>query len=301
MKYKISGHEKFTFRYSWFPKVYRALKDNPKIFSNEDEAMVEIGVGKNMVRSIRFWSIAANIIQQLNNQYVITEFGDAIFSENGFDPYLEDIRTLWLIHWNLSNSTPPLFAWNYLLNQWYESEIAVSEILLSINDEDNSFTKISERSLKDHLDIFFRSYVPTRGFKGPIKEDNLDSPLVELEFIQKIGDQESKTERGKSEPIYRFRREDKPEINSGLFIFCIYQFFEYRHSKESTLSFRDISIGNGSPGQIFKLSENNLRNRLEHIERQSKGLLIYKEASSIQQLQKKSHINFNELLEFIYQ
>lgn len=57
-KYKITGHETFPFRYTWLPKAVKMVTNNPKIFSDEDNAMVSLGVGKNMVRAIRFWSEA---------------------------------------------------------------------------------------------------------------------------------------------------------------------------------------------------------------------------------------------------
>src|SRR4051812_40847827 len=61
MTYRISGHETFSFRYTWLPKAVRGLLTNPKLFTDEDEAMVVLGVGKNMVRSIRFWAQASGV------------------------------------------------------------------------------------------------------------------------------------------------------------------------------------------------------------------------------------------------
>jgi hypothetical protein len=52
--YKFSGHETFPCRYAWLPKAVDTVNNNPAIFSDEDEAMIKLGVGKNMVRAIRF-------------------------------------------------------------------------------------------------------------------------------------------------------------------------------------------------------------------------------------------------------
>ena len=60
--YRISGHESFPCRYTWLPKAVRGLEDNPRLFSDEDQAMVDLGLGKNMVRSARFWAQAAGMI-----------------------------------------------------------------------------------------------------------------------------------------------------------------------------------------------------------------------------------------------
>jgi hypothetical protein len=61
-KYRISGHESFACRYAWLPKAARGLGANPELFSDDEKAMVDLGVGKNMVRSIRFWSHAAGVV-----------------------------------------------------------------------------------------------------------------------------------------------------------------------------------------------------------------------------------------------
>ena len=57
----FARHETFHPRYSWFRKAYAHVTDDPRIFSRPD-APVEIGVGKNMVRAIRFWGTAARLI-----------------------------------------------------------------------------------------------------------------------------------------------------------------------------------------------------------------------------------------------
>ena len=61
--YRISGHESFSFRYTWLPKAVRGLSRNPVLFSceAEDQTMVELGLGKNMVRSVRFWAGATGV------------------------------------------------------------------------------------------------------------------------------------------------------------------------------------------------------------------------------------------------
>ncbi len=172
-KYRISGHETFTCRYTWLPKAVLAVKENPKIFSEEDRAIVILGVGKNMVKSIRFWSSAADIIQNQNKSgFHVTDFGENLFgNEQSLDPYLEDIKTLWLIHWKLSTRLDePLFAWDYLLNRWHEPEIIPSSVLKTFQREPIVVEKkISTTTINHHFDTFIRTYVPSRGSKGVVK------------------------------------------------------------------------------------------------------------------------------------
>src|SRR5579863_9597259 len=100
----FSGHETFVFRYGWPKKAVDAVSADPGVFAQES-AIVTLGVGKNMVRSIRHWGLACQILeeepQSRGTRLVPTEIGKFLFGEGGKDPYLEDLNTLWLLHWNL--------------------------------------------------------------------------------------------------------------------------------------------------------------------------------------------------------
>jgi len=248
--------------------------------------MITLGVGKNMVRAIRFWVQAAGVAQPTKEGgYLITDFGRAVLGNEGFDPFLEDIRTLWLIHWQLSTHVnEPIFAWDYLLNRWQHPEISRSAVLRAFHQEaQRQERRLSIITLEQHFDTFIHTYVPTRSRKGEIQEDNLDCPLVELELIQKLGEQRLDN-TGKREPIYAFQREEKPEITPELFAYCVNDFWSKRRPNERTLTFRDISVAHGSPGQVFKLPEMEIRERLEMIEADSEGAFSYKESASLQQI-----------------
>lgn len=286
--YRFSGHETFPFRYSWLPKAVVELTANAELFSDEERAMVRLGVGKNMVKAIRFWVQAAGIAAPGQKGLRITDFGRELLSESeGHDPYLEDIQTLWLIHWKIaSNATEPLFAWEFLLNRWQRSDIIRSEVLLSFMQEAARMQKpLSEVTLAQHFDTFLHTYVPTRSAKGDVREENLDSPLVELDLIQKIGEKRS-GDGGRLEAVYAFNREAKASISPELFIYCINDYWLARAGSgaEVTLSIRDITVKTGSVGQLFKLPEADIRERLLTIEEDSKGLFVYKESAALSQL-----------------
>lgn len=275
-----------------------AVQHDPEIFSDEEQAMVELGVGKNMVRAIRFWMQAAGVVVPREDVgYQVSPFGQAI---TRFDPFLENIQTLWLIHWRLCHQfDEPLFAWDYTLNRWQQPEIRRSELLLTFRKEaDRLERKLSDVTLAQHLDVFLHTYVPTRGAKGEIREDNLDSPLVELALIQKIGES-AVDSTGRREAVYAFRREAKPEISGELFAYCLNDYWTVNFNDEMSLSFREIATAHGSPGQIFKLPEWDLRERLTTIARDSGGLFIYQESAILEQVQ-RPHPSQHDLLAAVY-
>ena len=225
--------------------------------------MIELGLGKNMVRALRFWVEAAGVVRPVSGRGLeLTEFAHAVFGSQGFDPYLEDVRTLWLLHWNLSaRSEGALFAWRFLLNHWPFPELTRSEALVAFARESAKLGHShSAITLSQHLDAFLHSYLSGRSSKVGI-EDSLDGPLVDLTLLQPVG--ERKADGGRWETILAFRREPKPDITPALFDYSLADFWARFRDGEETLTLREVTLGACSPGQVFKLPEDDVRSRLE--------------------------------------
>ncbi len=282
-KFRFSGHETFPLRYSWLPKAVNQLIIDPKLFADEDQAIVALGIGKNMVRALRFWALAMQVVCPLDDGgHCPTGLGDQIFGPNGLDRFLEDRQTLWILHWNLMLQDEPLFAWDFLINRWQQSEFCRSEAADLFDREAQRLDrKLSRVTLEQHFDVFLHTYLPTRGRKGEVLEDNLDSPLIELELLERVGEKTS--DRGtQMEPTYAFRREAKSDISTDTFIYFLFDFWRIMASNESTLSFRQIAVGANSIGQVTKMPEWELRDRLERIKCDSDGLFEYQENAAQQ-------------------
>ena len=89
ISYKFSGHESFPCKSLWLKKRYDfVVGDND---FNSPDAVITLGVGKNMVALIRFWFKALGII----NNDLLPKLGNYLFDESkGKEKYLEDIATL---------------------------------------------------------------------------------------------------------------------------------------------------------------------------------------------------------------
>ncbi|MFN3535905.1 MAG: DUF4007 family protein [Brevundimonas sp.] len=260
---RFSGHESFALRYAWLPKAYRGLSADPDLFGEEERAMEILGIGKNMVRSLRFWIEATGLAAapDRSRRFELTDFGKCIFDPDGLDPYIEDVRTLWLLHWTLAAKRErPLFAWDYLFSRWPRPEFSRSEALAGFQAESRKLgANHSEATLGQHLDVFLHTYVPHRG--GGSVEDSLDGPLVDLNLLVPVG--ERRGEGGRFETVFGFRREAKPDITGALFDYCLMDFWTRLDRNDETLSLREVTVGRGSPGQVFKLTEDDVRARLE--------------------------------------
>lgn len=302
-EYRFSGHESFPCRYGWLPKAVFAIQRNPQIFFNEREAIAELGVGKNMVRAIRFWILVMGVAEIVDHQFIVTRFGEMLLGPDGLDRFLEDRRTLWLLHWMvLSRVDDPLFAWDYLFNRWGHPDMTRTEVLRIFQQEAKRIERsLSRITLEQHFDVFLHTYVVSNGRKAQVQEDNLDCPFVDLELIERVGERRV-GKSGRTEPVYAFSREPKPDITPELFMFCLFDYWCKRRAAEATLTFRDVSANLGSIGQVFKLGEPEIRERLEHLEHDSNGLFVYQESASIQRVicPNRQDVRHLDLLTLVY-
>src|SRR5690348_1339363 len=111
----FGGHEKFVFRHGWLKKGVDAVKNDQLAFINE-EALVTLGVGKNMVRSIKHWCLATGLLEETNGAGLPrplkpTELAKKLLLGKGWDPYFEDIGSLWLLQWQLANNPSRGYVW----------------------------------------------------------------------------------------------------------------------------------------------------------------------------------------------
>lgn len=280
----FSGHETFPFRYSWLKKGIDATSQDPGIFSKE-EAMSELGVGKNMVRSMRHWCLAARLIREdagaagVRGQFIPTVFGRKLFSDHGFDPYLEDPATLWLIHWQIASNFREATTWFWAFNYWnaaeFTKEVLISELRTWLTN--GPYKQVADNSLKRDADCFVRTYVQSRHHRGPVSEDTLDCPLVDLHLIAELAD-------GKT---YQFQRGKQPSLPDEVFAYALVEFWRGSAQPGSTLAFEKVAYEPASPGRIFKLDEDSLSERLERIEAVTGGLYGYDETAGLKQVYKR--------------
>ena len=64
MKTRFKGHETFFFREGWLSKAMFEIhaRNNTRLFSGNN-GIVKLGVGSNMVKSIKYWMITSNLIK----------------------------------------------------------------------------------------------------------------------------------------------------------------------------------------------------------------------------------------------
>lgn len=297
MTVSFSGHETFPFRYGWLKKGVDAIANDPTFFSHE-RAMIDLGVGKNMVSSIRHWCLAARLIAQgrdstNRSQFIPTEIGKAVFSDGGFDPYLEDPGTLWLIHWLIASNLETATTWFWMFSNWNGIEFTKERISYEIQSwlEKYGHKALSDNTLKRDIDCFARTYIHSRQTKSGVIEDTLDCPLVDLRLIAELAD-------GKT---YQFQRGPQVSLPDKILAFALVEFWRASASHAKSIAFEKIAYAPGSPGRIFKLDEDSLASRLENIGRNTEGGFTYDETAGLKQVYKHREVEPLALLKSYYQ
>jgi hypothetical protein len=279
----FSGHETFPFRHGWLKKGVDAVFADPSFFTKE-RALIDLGVGKNMVGSIRHWCIATGLIQELKDrrgQFSVTEIGNRIFSDGGYDPYLEDPGTLWLIHWLIGSNFKRATTWYWMFSNWNAIEFTRERISYELQSwlERHGYKPISDNSLKRDIDCFVHSYVHSRHSKSSVIEDTLDCPLVDLRLIVELSD-------GKT---YQFQRGPQVSLPEEIFAFAVAEF--WKTNPLQSIAFEKLAYDPGSPGRIFKLDEDSLVSRLEAISLITSGAFTYDETAGLKQVYKHQDID----------
>jgi len=293
MKAKFTGHDTFSLRYGWLYKAVNHLNNGGKLqTSNDDktrEAIVELGVGKNMVNAIRYWAEATSLLDVTKNKsnidYATSDIGKYIFNVNtGKDPYLEDIGSIWLIHFLLNFNFEHLTAYRYLFNyslvQHFEKSKLISDCYseskkIVVNDIGN------ENTIKKDIDCFLNTY--TKKYKNTaakmkqvINEEHFNSPLAELNLIQDIGG-----------GFYISDLKERPELPIEIFIFALIEFIneETKESKINTVDFDSLLMKPCSPGRIFRLSESGLGQKLDEAQEYSENSISWIDSLGLRQVQ----------------
>ncbi|HFE38108.1 MAG TPA: DUF4007 family protein, partial [Gammaproteobacteria bacterium] len=259
-KVAFGRHESFALRYGWLTKGFQAFSNDPGIFS-DDEATVILGVGKNMVNAIRYWLQATQIVKRTAQGLEVNELGQLIFGEDGYDPYLEDEATIWLLHWQLASNPELATAWFWFFNRFHKPEFTGQEVASSLIDfaRENVASKFSVTTVKNDALVVLRMYSPSKGIGRTPIEEALDSPLSLLGLV-------TQNPGGRS---YLSAPAERETLPIGIVAYALAQIFNV--SGKQQMPIEELMYGkSGMPalGAVFRLTENGLLLKLEKLAQQ---------------------------------
>lgn len=248
-------HETFHPRWGWFSKAVFEGNENPYVFQQNDAPLV-LGVGKNMVRAIRYWGEASTLLKEVKPPKERlaaaspTRRGDALLNpDSGADPYLELTGSLWLLHWWMLQPAPqsmvPL-AW-YAFNAFRPQEFNASDLEQAFFEEclkSAGDWKPVQNTLVRDSSCFLRTYVATAASQI---DDALDAPLRQLGLLTGVTGQKR-----------RFRFQSPSWIAPEIVLYCCADFLINIHHSASTVTLARLLQEVNSPGRVLKIREEQL-------------------------------------------
>jgi len=250
----FSGHESFACRYGWLPKLYEAIQIDPELFGSDERAIVALGLGRNMVKSIRFWGEAFGIMEIRGGRASATPFGERLLDvATGLDPYLEDPGSLWRLHWRIA-SHAGLGAWVIAFQENADPEISRDRLVELVRARAvTTRGSITTGTASAHIDMLLRTYDAGKPSDGAV-EDTLGCPLQELGLILVA------TAAGR--PSVRMSRGARAGLDAGAFAFALLDFWRGAAAGSRSLSVRSLMLERRSPGSILRLDETALHEQL---------------------------------------
>lgn len=263
----FARHETFHPRFGWLKKGFDCAAKDTKIFLDEN-APVQLGVGKNMVRSIRYWCNAFDLLEDDEP----TSFGEALLSDSGWDSYLEDPASLWLLHWHLVQQPCYATAWDFAFNHFRKVEFTYEDLYYELCEyRDREATRIADSSIKKDVSCILRMYAGQNA-KASMSEDALDCPFTDLRLIQTAGDKRH----------YTFRIGPKQNLPAEIIVYAALIFAEEIYQTARTIPIANLLYDIGSPGLIFKLNESAICDAIERVKHPFQELSVEDAAGKLQ-------------------
>lgn len=189
---QINKHGSFYIRNGWPTKIIDAVHYNQNIFSptNEASAVDSIGVGRVMIKSLRYWSTVLGITVESKNQqgifHMFTSLGNKIYT---CDPYCQAIGTLWLLHRNLSCNIDEATAWAWAFNKYPVKTFSKEDFITSFYSYvQKSGGKYAKNAIEKEFGCFKNTYVSENSFDvGKIIDEDTIPFFAPLRLIEYLG------------------------------------------------------------------------------------------------------------------
>ena len=275
----FSGHESFACKSHWLKRGYDFVRGENNF--NDDDAVVRLGVGKNMVASIKFWLKAIGLLKDAGLVALANHLFD---DDNGKDPYLEDIGTLWLLHFLLIQTDyatiyKTTFVDYHRLRNIVEKSKLQNYIKHICFDETGYKNLYNDNTVKRDIGVMLHNYCAKND--GNVNVEDSNSLFAPLNLI-------CETEKN----TYRFNYDTRSYVPSLIFLYALLVKFEGRNS----ISFEDIA----ELALIFCLTNNDLLDIINHLCDLYPTEIVFSDVAGIKELQFRATLNSMDVLDRYY-
>lgn len=246
-KVKMKRHESFSIREGWLSKGLLAVKKNERVFSSEDATDI-LGIGTNMIKSLKYWLYATCLIKDNKNKIEITKLGNLIIE---YDPYMEDKFTWWMIHINMLLNQDDFYVGSLFFNKCISKNFSKEDVFKTVSEHLNlRKLEYNEKILTDEINTIIKTYVVDNSNDTP--ENNFNCPLADLELLKRV----------KKDNYERL----KPDYKSLDYLIVYYLLIVILDGREY-LSIDELLKIQNSPSRLLNLDKNMFNDYLDDMRR----------------------------------
>lgn len=271
-KLSFSGHESFQCRGLWLKKGYDFVAAGHS-FSSED-AVLELGVGKNMVNAIRYWLRAFGLTEEDDKR---TPLADRLLNDDdGWDPYLEDDASLWLLHYQLV-TTQRASTYNLIVNGLRRDKIEFTKshfVTYASRQAEVRGESINDNTVKSDFDVFVKMYIRTLA-QIKDRDEGFSGLLTDLSLVREQN-------RPKQEPYYVIENSERPNIPDEVVLYGILRDRELNHTFDKSVSFNTLLTER--VGSVFALNQTGLYTKLERIAADKANHAVFSDQAGIREV-----------------
>lgn len=285
--YTFSGHESFPCKTLWLKKGYDFIEKGGDF--NASEAVVDLGVGKNMVSAIRFW-IKSFGLNKDSKTHWIAEY--ILNSNKGKDPYMEDLGTLWLLHFLLVHTNEASLYKLFFIDfqkerRLFNKDQVTTFVKRKMRDtgKENSFNK---NTVKKDVGVLLHNYCLPR---NPQSNEDFSTLLMDLDLLRQT-DKTDGTED--NEDKYYFNIEGKREVTPSIFLFAV---LLIKEKNDNSIPYDVLH----ELGLIFCMTDLEIIDMLKLLSDRYSDTLSYSDVAGIRQLQFTQQMDAKQVLDNYYE
>lgn len=265
---QINKHGTFYIRNGWPTKILDAINKDPYIFTPNSElkAVDTIGVGRVMIKALRYWAVVLGLSEETKTQYGITHKTSALGSIiKEADPYFQDVGSLWLLHRNLTRDCENATAWYWAFNELGTKVFSKETFSTGLQSYlQKNGEKYAKTAIEKEFDCFKNTYVSDKSFDiERILEEDTVPFFAPLKLIRYLGE-------GK----FEMRRSTAKDIPAGIALYCILSDNREHLQGSMQISIDSLLEDSNQLGKYMNLSYSTLLEILQRLENSSKLMLI---------------------------
>ena len=278
-KYTFSGHESFPCKSLWLKKGYDfAVRQNS--FSDPD-AVIQLGVGKNMVAAIRYWLRVFGIYENDQSSWL----GDFLFNdEHGKDKYLEDLATLWLMHFHLVyRNEATLYNWFFTDFQRSRKPFSREDLTTYVKRRmigEGKEKQFNHNTIRRDVGVLIQNYCMPRKIQS---HEDFSSLLLDLHLLL----------YRKETNEFIFNNEGKATVIPEIFLYGLLTI----KGEDNSIPFDTLQV----LGLIFCMTDLEMIDMLSLLSEHYSDMLHYSDIAGIRQVQIMKQVEPRSILNQYYE